>query len=106
MLSNIIDQVYKFPKYYSNWGILLLWHSWPFYEVVFSGEKAHELKTEWDQHFIPNHIPAVATAESDLPLFKNRWSPNETRIFVCKNNTCNLPVKNVNDALEQIYEAL
>ena len=106
MLTNILDQVYKYPKYYSNWGILLLWHSWPFYEIVFSGEKAHELKTEWHQNFIPNHLTAGSKTKSDLPLLKNRWSPNETRIFVCKNNTCNLPVNQVKDALEQVKKPL
>ncbi len=106
MLTNMLEEVYKYPKYYSNWGILLLWHSWPFYEVVFSGEKAYELKSEWHRNFTPNHFTAGSTIESDLPLLKNRWFPKETRIFVCRNNTCNLPVNNVKDALKQVKESL
>lgn len=102
MLSNMADQVYKYPKYYSSWAQLLLWHSYPFHEVVFTGEKANSLLKDWNKHFVPNHLVAGSVKKSNVPLLKNRFHAGKNQLFVCQNNTCQLPVQSVDEALEQL----
>jgi uncharacterized protein YyaL (SSP411 family) len=102
MLTNVADQVYRYPKYYSNWGVLLLWHTYPYYEVAISGNNAREKQREWNEFFIPNHLVITSDKPSGLPLLKDRWQHDTTNIYVCRNNTCHLPVTDVSKAVEKI----
>ena len=99
MLNNVQDQI-DYAQNYSNWGILGLWHTYPFYEVAITGERCHELRKELDQNFLPNVIFLGGTSGS-IPLLEGKFF-DETTIFVCQNKTCQLPVNTSDEALSQI----
>jgi uncharacterized protein YyaL (SSP411 family) len=44
-----------------------------------------------------------STKESELPLFKNRFEEENTRIYVCRDNVCQLPVIDPDEA-KKIYQ--
>lgn len=105
MLHNIADDVASYPANYSNWMDLMLNYTHPFYEIVIIGENAEKLYEELNQHYIPNAVKAVAPNDnSTLDIFENRWSDNNTRIFICVNNACKLPVESVAEALKLIQK--
>ncbi|MCX7546771.1 thioredoxin domain-containing protein [Xanthomarina sp. F1114] len=102
MLNNIKPEMQEYGSNYSNWLDLMLNYTEPFYEVVVSGTEAHEKIKELNKKYIPNKILAGATKESSLPLLENRFIENETFIYVCVNQACQLPVKEVKEAIKQI----
>jgi uncharacterized protein YyaL (SSP411 family) len=46
--------------------------------------------------FQPFVLAAASTSDSELPLFRGRLA-NESAIYVCKNQSCKLPVYRVED---------
>ena len=101
MVPNIVEQ----PAYYSNWAILLANNLPPFFEVVFSGEKAQKNLAGFSKNYIPNKIVAgTEGANGDLPLLQNKYVPGKSFIYVCENFTCQKPVETAVEALSIIHK--
>ncbi len=90
------------PSSYSLWSQSFLSTAFPYYEIVVVGDNAETLVTELNQSYIPNSIVIGSNEKSDIALFANRFVTDQTQIFVCKNNTCKLPVQTKEEALNQI----
>jgi uncharacterized protein YyaL (SSP411 family) len=102
MLMQVKESIYSYGEGFSNWGSLMLTWVYPAYEVAICGPDAPELFTEMNTRYHPNLLFALATQESNLPLLQNRYSEGTTRIFVCQDKACKLPVETANEAWEQI----
>ncbi len=100
MLNNVKPEIQEYPSGFSNWLDLMLNYTSPYYEVAVVGKDAVSKISELNKFYIPNKLIAGSTAENNLPLLENRFVPNETFIYVCVNNTCRLPVSNINDAIK------
>jgi uncharacterized protein YyaL (SSP411 family) len=58
------------------------------------------LRKEMEQNYIPNKI-MLGGKKGTLPLLADK--PGDiSRIYVCRDKTCSLPVDNTADALKQI----
>ena len=73
-----------------------------FYEIAVIGSESKLITDEITNYFSPNTIVVQSKAESDLPLFIDRFFEDETYIYVCQNKTCQRPETNINLALEQV----
>lgn len=102
MLKNVLSEIEQYPSGFSNWLDLLSNYQNDFYEVVVVGEKASEKILELNRHYLPNKIIAGSRSENSGPLFENRFVKGETIIYVCINNTCQLPVEETNIAIKSI----
>lgn len=89
---------------YTHWASLQLKMTLPYYEIAIVGSNADTLRKELQQKFLANTLTVTSTQKSDLPLFKGRYVPEGTYIYVCKDNMCKLPVDNVDDALDQLQD--
>jgi uncharacterized protein YyaL (SSP411 family) len=99
MLNNVVQRLEQHPRYYANWGLLLCDFVFNPPEVVFTGKAAQNLRQEFDRLYL---YALVAGSEnpSDMPLLKQRVT-QESLIYVCRNNVCKLPVKTLEEAIEQ-----
>ncbi len=104
MLRNIQDQISSYGPGYSNWALLLMKQVFTYYEVAFSGKAALTLKKEFNKQYVPNKLMCGSTAPSDLPLLSNKFSNQETRIYVCIGKACKMPVNNVDAAIALIRD--
>ena len=102
MLETIGANMVEYPSGYSNWSQLLLDLTESHFEVVIVGEHAMKILTELQKEYLPQVIFCVGTSESDLPLLKNRFVPGKTLIYICQDNSCQLPVETVEEALDLI----
>jgi uncharacterized protein YyaL (SSP411 family) len=102
MLNNVIPEVIGYAEGYSNWAMLLLHIAQPFYELSIVGKSVDEKRRSLNEHYLPNKIFAGSTGESHLPLLKDKYVEGQTYIYVCSNNTCNAPVTEVSEALQQM----
>jgi uncharacterized protein YyaL (SSP411 family) len=73
-----------------------------FYEIAISGEEAFAKKSDLQKQYLPHAIYAFSDEPSELPLLTERWVEGETRIYVCQNKSCQLPVDEVEEALKQL----
>ena len=92
MLSQMRDRVNQFPKNHSNWLRLSLLLENPFEVTVISGKKAFEWSDQLDLTWVSNRIIAASEKHSNLDLFKDRFSEEQTSIFVCVEGSCSLPI--------------
>lgn len=100
MLRNVQPHIKTYGSGYSNWAALLLNEVFGMYEIAITGKEAEQKRAELEKHYIPNKI-LLGGAHGTLPLLRDKQQ-SETRIFVCENRTCQLPVYQINDALKQI----
>jgi hypothetical protein len=102
MLNNMLSEIVNYGSGYSNWAMLLLNFTQPFYEVAIVGKAVDEKRKAFNKHYLPNRIFVGSANESTLPLLKNRYVAGQTMIYVCSNKTCKEPVTEVLEALKQI----
>lgn len=88
-------------NYTGNWGMAAMELQHTFHEVVLAGTETEHLRKEMQAHFVPFALYAKADAKSILSITKDRVS-EETRLYVCFNKTCNLPVHSAEEALKQL----
>lgn len=101
MLNNVLSGMPGYGQGHSNWGMLLLHHLHPYYEIAVLGKKADALREGLDAHYLPNKLLLGSERDSNLPLLENKFVQGKSLIYVCLNKTCKLPVTTVADALEQ-----
>ena len=102
MLKNIEAQIPQSISGYSNWAMLMLNNVKPFYEIAITGKKAHLKRQELNANYLPNKLIVGSIKESNLPLLEMKQVNGMTLIYVCYNKTCQKPVEEVKEALEQI----
>ena len=102
MGESIMDRFRQYPHGYANWGRLYLVQDFPFYEVAVTGASAAGLVERILKDYQPNILVAGTTGPSDLPLFRDRTQKDKSLIFVCRDQTCQLPVDDPEDA-KKIY---
>jgi len=100
MLRTVFPSIRTYGSAYSNWGILLMNEVFGVYEIAITGSDSEKLRAELENNFIPNKILLGGSAGT-LPLLQDKFV-GETKIFVCKNRTCRLPVTTVSEALGQL----
>jgi len=100
MLNNTLPNLERNGAYFSNWASLLCTFVYQPPEIVFTGKAAEKMRDEFDRKFV-YALVAGSEKASEMPLLKNRVMENESLIYVCRNRVCKLPVKRVEEALEQ-----
>ncbi|MBS1500455.1 MAG: thioredoxin domain-containing protein [Bacteroidetes bacterium] len=102
LLRNVAHLIPKYGSSYSNWAALMLYEVFGMYEIAIAGPEAEKLRTEIEKNYIPNKI-ILGGDKGSLPLLTDK-AGDTTRIFVCRDKTCGLPVSTVGDALKQIHD--
>jgi len=87
---------------YTLWASSFLKKVYPFYEIAVVGTNAEKLTSNLHKKHLPNTLIVGSTKESELALFEGRYVDEGTFIYVCRDNTCKLPVDTVERALEQL----
>lgn len=98
----MIEDFEKQASSYGAWGSLFLNQAYPYYEVAIVGGNAKTLITKLNAFNMTNSLVVGSLSSSEISLFKDRYDEGETFIYVCRNNTCKLPVKTVEEAFKQM----
>jgi len=100
MLSAVLPSIKKYGSAYSNWSIQLLNEVFGINEIAMVGDKLEIEKVKLHQVYIPNKITLGGT-KNELPLLKDKQS-QQTKIYICRNKTCQLPVSTIAEAVQFI----
>lgn len=88
------------PTYYTNWYRLYLDLLQPPYEVAIVGPDWEAKRAALQQRYLPHAIFLGGAGEGQLELLQDKLIEGETRIYVCQDKVCKLPVTEVQQALE------
>ena len=100
MLETVKDAAVKYPTSYGIWSNLLLEFTQGTHEILVLGPQALSMSKALLSHFVPNKVfMAASEASMGYPLMEGRLSDPETRIFICRNYACSLPLTSLEEAL-------
>ncbi|MCL4137047.1 UNVERIFIED_CONTAM: hypothetical protein GTU68_031835 [Idotea baltica] len=104
MIYQMIDPIVESQQtsFYSNWALLYLEKMNPTFEVAIIGSDYSTLLAHMQKSFIPNALYLGGETEGTLDLLKDKLLPGDTRIYVCQNKVCQLPVSDAGKALSQM----
>ena len=102
MLLAVQTKIERFPTGYSNWMQVLLWKQKRFYQIIISGKNADEVKTDLQNIYLPNAIIIALHHQSSIPFLTDKLISDETKIYMCKDKTCGLPMTTVEDVLRTL----
>lgn len=102
MLKCVEEEMIGYGAGYSNWLILALCYQYPSREVVIVGKDVDKTAAALRKVYLPNEIFAGSAGLSDLPITQNRLVEGKTQIYICKNNTCLLPLEDYDQAIAQL----
>lgn len=102
MLDNILSRKELYGSRVSNWASLLLHRVYGFYSVAVCGSQALAGALALLKNRAPNRFAAAAAEASSLPVFKDRFVPGKTCFYVCRDNTCMMPVETAQEAEKQM----
>ncbi|MES2653586.1 MAG: thioredoxin domain-containing protein [Bacteroidota bacterium] len=100
MLAAVLPSIKAYGSAYSNWSIQLLNEVFGVNEIAVMGTNIEKEQLELHKIYIPNKI-TLGGIKSELPLLKNKQS-EQTKIYICRNKTCQLPVSTVAEAVKLI----
>jgi len=103
MVGKLAHLIEAEPVYMCHWALLVSEIAQGAFEVVISGKKITPFRQQLQQNYLPFTLFLGSQTKSELPLLQGREAVDEqTIIYVCQNNTCQLPVNSVEQALKQI----
>ncbi|MDX9940613.1 MAG: thioredoxin domain-containing protein [Bacteroidales bacterium] len=105
MLRDMQRLLNKYSSSYSNWGMLLLHHTFPFHSLVVCGEQAKKEMDKVLEKYLPNALLAFSdNTNTKIPVFGDRFKAARTWYYVCLMGACKLPVETLEEALAQLKE--
>jgi uncharacterized protein YyaL (SSP411 family) len=93
-----VSATIDFAPGFSNWILALLELNTVPVEVVFTGPQALGNAQVFHEKLNPFVLSAASTASSELPLFNLRGG-DDSPIYVCRNQSCDVPVYRVEDVI-------
>lgn len=104
MFAKVKPLMMQDPQWMSNWFSAGILFSKPIAEIVLVGEEIHQFRKELDAQLpFPNKVFVGTKTTSELQLLQNRTAiDNKTTIYVCFEKTCQLPVSEIDKAIDLI----
>ena len=100
MLSNIYNGIEIKGYFYSNWAILLNHFIYGLNEFIIIGKNAEEKYDKIKSRETLISLFVCSKLKSNLPIFENKSLESEASIYLCKNNSCLVTTKKVEDVCQ------
>jgi uncharacterized protein len=105
MLSKLKNSLLADAQWATNWAALYALRSTPTAEIAIVGPEIEAFRKELDQYYLPNKLVVGTTSTSAVALLEDRIAiKGQTTIYVCYNQTCQLPVQSVAEALALVRQ--
>ncbi|RMG65089.1 MAG: thioredoxin domain-containing protein, partial [Bacteroidetes bacterium] len=102
MLNNVIVNVREDGPYFAQWASLLAHAVWAPFEVAIVGDEWDARRREFAAGYHPDVFFLGGAEEGKLELLERKLVPDITRIYVCQDKYCKLPVETVEAAKAQL----
>lgn len=103
ILTKVEDAVKKYPTSFANWAASLSTTVFPPPEIAILGKGAVKMAGDLSEHYLPGSITMISDRQNDeFPLLRGKSVADDTKIYLCQNYSCQLPVSNIERLLAQI----
>jgi uncharacterized protein len=100
MCGKLKENMKRFPRYFTNWINLVIFMEQKQTDIAITGENPLIQLKKLTPFLKPHYIVAGGSADSKIPLLADRHSKGKTRIYICVDKVCSLPVDTAEEAIE------
>ena len=103
LLAKMSESVQKYPSSFANWAKSLMNHVFPTLEIAVLGKDVNTIIEQFNQAYLPNKVLMASTEEnSEFSLLAGKSVLIDTKIYLCQNYSCQLPVSSIDELLKEI----
>jgi hypothetical protein len=108
LIRPLVNALEKYGTSFGNWARALLYVVYPGHEIAVTGPTARAMARPLIAELRPNTPVMAADTETSarFPLLAERYDANKTRIFICRDFVCALPVTSLSEARKQLAPGL
>jgi len=97
------DVMKKYPGSFGVWATLVNAFTYPLYEIVLAGSYCEKNHLEFLKKPIPNRVfQLTSVSHSELPILRNKPVHGPSQFFLCRDYSCQQPVKEVSELVRLI----
>lgn len=102
--SDMIDVMYKstilYPNSFASWACLIQQKIYGINEIILCGSEILSYLPSVLEKYIPNKVFQTTNVEKkEFPLLKNRFIKEKNTFYLCRNNSCNKPLTDIEEFL-------
>lgn len=103
MMAGTRESVEKYPTSLANWARGLVGEVFPMLEIAILGKNPWPVVEQLREKFLPGKVWMTSRQTTDaFPLLRGKSVTDDTKIYLCQNYTCQLPVSNIGELMKQI----
>jgi uncharacterized protein YyaL (SSP411 family) len=97
------DVIKRYPGSFGVWATVINGFTYPLYEVVLAGSHSEENHREFLKKAIPNRVfQLTSVTHPELPILRNKPVQGPSQFFLCRDYSCQQPVKEVSELIRLI----
>jgi uncharacterized protein YyaL (SSP411 family) len=108
--AGLKDVIKRYPGSFAVWATLINALTYPLYEIVLAGTYSVEKHKEFLEKTIPNRVFQISSVSHqissvnhpELPILRNKPVVGQSQFFLCRDYSCQQPVKEVSDLIRLI----
>jgi len=108
--AGLKDVIKRYPGSFAFWATLINALTYPLYEIVLAGTYSVEKHVEFLEKAIPNRVFQISSVShqissvnhSELPILRNKPVVGQSQFFLCRDYSCQQPVKEVSELIRLI----
>jgi uncharacterized protein len=105
MMSSLVEVVKKYPTSFGVWATNMQAFTFSVPEIALIGASADNLRKEILATYIPTRIfQSSQTENSRYPLLAGKPESSDPQIYLCKNYSCQNPVREVKQLIRQLKD--
>ena len=105
-LGGLKDVIKSYPGSFGVWATLINALTYPLYEIVLAGSPSEEKHREFLKKWIPNRVFQLSSVtHPELPILRNKPAQGPSQFFLCRDYSCQQPVKEVAELIRLIKKS-
>ena len=94
--AGLTDMVRRYPGSFGVWATLINGLTYQLFEIILAGSISEKKHKEFLEKWIPNRVFLLSSKNySELPILRNKPIEGLPQFFLCRNYTCQHPVREV-----------
>ena len=92
--AGLTDMVRRYPGSFGVWATLINGLTYQLFEIILAGSISEKKHKEFLEKWIPNRVFLLSSKNySELPILRNKPIEGLPQFFLCRNYTCQHPVR-------------
>jgi len=99
-VAGLKEVIKRYPGSFGVWATVIISFTYPLYEIVLAGSYSEERHLEFLRKAIPNRVFQITSvAHREFPILRNKPVVGQSQFFLCRDYSCQQPVKEVSELI-------